>query len=189
MKGWVDSHRDRNIHIERACQEHSVNMTRHGLLQIGLTLADKAECSSIKNFEALMKKQPNLGYADVKLVFLGMLCTGWGRRFSQCEYYYLYGHGHSFAALGNFLRGLAADFRKRNEWDSQRWKQTSYLEAEWNARHADLSWPAAAYLRRTRNGIRTSRIPAVHLVHDRVVIFRLYTRRSWNEIRILIDRS
>ena len=29
-----------------------------------------------------------------------MHCTGWGRRFSQCEYFDLYGQSHSFEALG-----------------------------------------------------------------------------------------
>ena len=44
-------------------------MTRHGFLHKGLTSANQAERVYIKNFEALIKKQPNLGCADVKLVF------------------------------------------------------------------------------------------------------------------------
>ena len=63
------NHRDRIIHIESACQLHGVKMTRHGLLHKGLTSADKTEHSYIKIFEALIKKQPNIGYADVKLIF------------------------------------------------------------------------------------------------------------------------
>ena len=39
-------------------------MTRHGLLRKGLTSADYNT-----NFNALIKKRPNLGYADVKLDF------------------------------------------------------------------------------------------------------------------------
>ena len=62
-------HRDPSIHIERACQLHDVKMSRHGLLHKGLTSADLAECLFKKIFEALINKQPNLGYADVKLVF------------------------------------------------------------------------------------------------------------------------
>ena len=44
-------------------------MTWHGLLHKGLTSADKAECLNNKNFKALIKKEPNLGYADIKLDF------------------------------------------------------------------------------------------------------------------------
>ena len=44
-------------------------MTRHGLLHKGLTPADWAKLLYNKNFKALIKKQPNLGYADVKLLF------------------------------------------------------------------------------------------------------------------------
>ena len=63
------NHRDRSIHIERACQLHDVKMTRHGLLHKSLTSADYAERLNNTNFKALIKKQPNLGYADVKLDF------------------------------------------------------------------------------------------------------------------------
>ena len=38
-------------------------MTQYGLLHKGLTSADLAERLFIKNFEALISKQPNLGYA------------------------------------------------------------------------------------------------------------------------------
>ena len=62
------NHRDCSIHIESACQLHGAKMTRHGLLHKRLTSADKAN-SYIKNFVALIKKQPNIGYADVNLVF------------------------------------------------------------------------------------------------------------------------
>ena len=41
----------------------------HGLLHIGFTSADKDEHSQITYIEALIMKQPNLGYADVKLFF------------------------------------------------------------------------------------------------------------------------
>ena len=45
---------------------HDLKMTQHGLQHKGVT---SAEHLYIKNFEALMKKLPNLGYADVNLVF------------------------------------------------------------------------------------------------------------------------
>ena len=44
-----------------------MKMTRLGLLHKGLTSADQAERLYNKNLKALIKKQPNLGYADVKL--------------------------------------------------------------------------------------------------------------------------
>ena len=44
-------------------------MTRYRLLHKGLTSAEEAGHLCIKIFEASAKKQPNLGYADVKLVF------------------------------------------------------------------------------------------------------------------------
>ena len=72
--------------MSTACCEN----TRHRLLQKDLTSANIAERSYIKNFEALIEKQPNLGYPDVKLVFYCMDCAGWSRRLSLCEYYYLY---------------------------------------------------------------------------------------------------
>ena len=62
-------HRDHSIHIERTCQLHDMKMTRHGLLHRGLTSADQAECLNNKKIRAVIKKQPNLGYDDVKLDF------------------------------------------------------------------------------------------------------------------------
>ena len=38
-----------------------------------------------------MKKLPNLGCADVKLVFQRMFCAGCACRLSLCEYYDIYG--------------------------------------------------------------------------------------------------
>ena len=55
------NHRDHSILIESACQLHDVKMTRHELLLKGLISADLAERLYNKNFEALIKKQPNLG--------------------------------------------------------------------------------------------------------------------------------
>ena len=46
-----------------------MKMTWHSLLHKGLTSADQAERLSNKNFKTFIKKQPNLGYADVKLDF------------------------------------------------------------------------------------------------------------------------
>ena len=54
------AHRDRTIHIERACQLHYMKMTRHGLLHKGFTSADLDERLNNNNFKALIKKQPNL---------------------------------------------------------------------------------------------------------------------------------
>ena len=62
-------HRDLSVHTSSACQLHDVKMTRRGLLHQGVTSLDKDERLYSKNFEALIKKQPNLRYADVKLVF------------------------------------------------------------------------------------------------------------------------
>ena len=56
-------------HLESACQLHDVKMARHKLQHKGLTSADKAERLCIKMFWGLLKKQPNLGYADVILVY------------------------------------------------------------------------------------------------------------------------
>ena len=57
------NHRDRSIQIQSALQLHDVKMTTDESLYKDLTSAD------IKNFKALIKKQLNLRYADVKLVF------------------------------------------------------------------------------------------------------------------------
>ena len=57
------------MHIESACQLHDVKMTHLGLLHKGLTTADQAECLYLENFAAIIKKQPYLGYGDVKLIF------------------------------------------------------------------------------------------------------------------------
>ena len=51
----------------------------------------KLNIGALKFFEALLKKQPNLGYADVKLVFQRLHCAGSARRLSLCEYYDLCG--------------------------------------------------------------------------------------------------
>ena len=59
----------RQHHLESACQVHDVKMAWHRLLHKGLTSADKAERLYIKKIWALLMKQPNLGYTDVKLVF------------------------------------------------------------------------------------------------------------------------
>ena len=46
-----------------------MKMNWHGLLHKGLTSADYAKRLNNKNLKALIKKQPNFGYADVKLDF------------------------------------------------------------------------------------------------------------------------
>ena len=85
-------HRDRSSHIERACELHGAKMTGPHLLHKGLTSADLAECCYIDIFEVVIMKQPNLGYADVKLHFAFMHPAGCERRVSLCDYYDLCGH-------------------------------------------------------------------------------------------------
>ena len=47
----------------------------------------KLNVKYIENLEALIMKQANLGYADVKLNFVCMHPADWARRVSLCEYY------------------------------------------------------------------------------------------------------
>ena len=65
-------------------------MTQHGLVHKGLTSADKAEHLYAKNFEAFIKKQPNLGNANFKLNLTYMLLAGWACMLSLRGYYDLY---------------------------------------------------------------------------------------------------
>ncbi len=104
---------------------------------------------------------------------------------SEIERVHEWGFSSSFRVqqTGLILSSLEQPRHRNGKWD-RKWKQTSYLEAEWNARHADLSWPAAAYLRRSRSRIRWFRTPAVHLIHNWIVIFGLNTWRSWKENKL-----
>ena len=83
--------RDRIIHKESACQLHGAKMTQHGLVHKGLTSAGKAEHLYTKNFEDLIKKQPNLGYADVTLNFACKHLASWRGTLSLCVCKDLYG--------------------------------------------------------------------------------------------------
>ena len=61
-------------------------MTQHGLVHKGLTSADQAQRLYAKNVEDLIKKQTNLGYADVKFNFACMHLAGWECTLSLCVY-------------------------------------------------------------------------------------------------------
>ena len=102
--------------MERACELHGVKMTRHGLLHKGLTSADNAEPKYAQNFEALIMKQPNLGYADVKLHFACMHPEGCARRVSlyYTEYYDLCDQIKKARLLGTkvYIGNRTRDHRK-----------------------------------------------------------------------------
>ena len=62
---------------------------QHRFVNYVLSLADYAEHLYDKNFEALIKKQPILGYSGVKHNFASMHLTGWTYMLSLCLYYNL----------------------------------------------------------------------------------------------------
>ena len=53
----------------------------------------------VKKIEALIKKQPNFGYADVKLIFKFMHCASWPRWLSLCEYNDLDAQSHDLRSI------------------------------------------------------------------------------------------
>ena len=85
------SHRDRSIHMERACHSMNAIMTQHGLLFKGFHISWLSWAHLFKQTIFCLDKWPNLGYADVKLNITCMHPLACVHTFSLCVYYNLYG--------------------------------------------------------------------------------------------------
>ena len=67
-------HRDRSIHIERACQVHDVKMTRHWLLLADWASADRAKCFTTKIFSFYVHALANQCMHPLSMRILQSLC-------------------------------------------------------------------------------------------------------------------